>query len=286
MPTPLSGDPTWLGDLALNVIDDDGVEWTVTDNPGWPGSPATTLTVTQRQSDHGGYPSGSWLTPRNLTLAVTIHAPSQAQREQAVEALKAAASLSATSLRVLDAAYDRTATVRRQGETLVTRLGNDAEASMLLIASDPRLYSSTGYTGTCNLPSLSGGLVLPVTPPFTISAVVASGAITVANAGSIGARPLLRITGPATTPVVTLQLPDGSIQQLTFNAALGALDYLDLDCDQHTATLNGTAGRRGLLTVTGGWPEIPPTSSCQLYFNASTYSSAATLSAAWSDAWE
>src|SRR6185437_5068253 len=97
-------DPTWLGDLALNVIDDDGVSWIVTDIGGWTGAAATTQQVTQRQSDHGGYASGSWLTPKTLTPAVTIIAPSNALRDAAVETLKAAASLTATTMRVQEAA--------------------------------------------------------------------------------------------------------------------------------------------------------------------------------------
>jgi len=289
VPTPLAGDPTWLGDLALNVIDDQGVEWVVTANDGWAGSPDSTQQVTQRQADHGGYPSASYLAPRQLPLAVTIHAPSKTLREQAVETLKAAATLAATTLRVQQDSYDRTATVYRQAATLATAYGNTADVSVSLIAPDPRLYATAGYSASCQLPSITGGLTFPVTFPAVFSATVSSGSIPVGNLGNIGSRPLLRITGPCVTPLVTLQRPDGSVQQLTYNGTLGALDFLDLDCDRHTAILDGTASRRGLLTVTGGWPEIPPGATpdaCALDFNAASTTGAPTLTASWTDAWE
>lgn len=282
-------DPTWLGSLALNVKDDDGVEWVVTDTGGWSSGSATTQQVTQRQSDHGGYASGAWLVPKPLTPAVTITAPSKALRDIAVETLKAAASLTATTMRVQEAGYDRTRTVQRQGEPLVAKYGYSADVSLSLVAPDPRLYGTSGYTGSCNLPSTSGGLTFAFTFPFTFNATVSSGQIPVGNAGSIGSRPMLRITGPCVTPQVVLQNPDGSIQQLIYNGTLQTLDYLDLDCDRHTAILNGTASRRGLLTVTGGWPEISPGASADtaaLYFNASSTTGVPSLTASWFDAWE
>ncbi|MBS2962594.1 hypothetical protein KGA66_06015 [Actinocrinis puniceicyclus] len=289
MPTALDGDPTWLGDLPLNVIDDNGVAWIVTSTGGWSGGAATTQQVVQRQSDHGGYASGSWLTPKPLTPAVTIQAPTAALRDTAVEALKAAASLTATTMRVQEAGYDRTRTVQRQGEPLVTKYGTSAEVSLSLVAADPRLYSATGYTGSCGLPSVIGGLTFPAAFPLVFDATVSSGQIPVANIGTVGSRPMLRITGPCVTPVVTLQDPDGSVQQLIYNGTLQALDYLDLDCDRHTAIINGTASRRGLLTVAGGWPQIPPradVTTAALYFNANSTTGAPILTASWYDAWE
>ena len=289
MPTDLTGDPTWLGDLALNVIDDAGVEWIVTANDGWVGTPGTTQQLVQRQADHGGWPGTSYFTPRALPLAVTINAPSEALRDQAIAALKAAAALTATPMRVKDG-FDRTASVLRQGETLVNRFGNVAEVSLSLIAPDPRLYSTTQHTGLCNLPAIVGGLVFPITFPITFTGSVSSGAIPVSNQGNIDSPPLLRITGPVVTPVVTLQRSDGTVQQLTYQGSLGALDYLDLDCGpRRTAILNATASRRGLLTVTGGWPQIPPDTdgvSSTLFFNAASSSGTPALAASWNDAWE
>lgn len=290
MPTDLAGDPTWLGELPLNVTDDQGVEWIVTANEGWFGAPATTQQLVQRQAGHGGWPGTSYFAPRALPLAVTINAPSPDLREQAVAALKAAATLAATTLRVKDAFYDRSMSVLRQGETLVNRYGNAADVSLALIAPDPRLYSTTTHTGTCGLPSVIGGLVFPITFPITFTGSVSSGAIPVSNQGNIDSPPLLRISGPADTPVVTLQRSDGTVQQLTYQGSLGSLDFLDLDCGpRRTAILNASASRRGLLTVEGGWPQIPPDTdgaSSTLFFNAASTTGAPALAASWNDAWE
>jgi hypothetical protein len=289
MPTYLDGDPTWLGSLPLNVTDDAGVDWIVTGNGGWKGSPATTQQPTQRQTDHGAYPSAAYLTPRNLPLAVTIKAPDKSALDEAIEQIKAAATLTATTLRVQSARYDRTATVYAQGEVLVTEYGAAADVSLSLVATDPRLYGTVGYSASCNLPSTSGGLTFPIILPALFTATVSSGQIPVGNLGNIGSRPLLRITGPCVTPLVTLQRPDGGIQQLTYNGTLAALDFLDLDCDRHTAILDGTANRRGLLTVNGGWPEIPAgahSDECSLLFNAASTTGAPTLTASWADTWK
>lgn len=290
MPTPLAtGDPTWLGALALNATDDDGTDWVVTSNDGWAGSPGTTQQLVQRQADHGGWPAASYLTPRALPLAVTINARSPVLRDKAIAAIKAAATRTATTLRVKDG-YDRSASVLRQGETLVARYGNVAEVSLALVAPDPRLYSTDTHTGSCELPSVTGGLVFPVTWPITFTGSVSSGAIPAGNSGNIDAPPLLRITGPVVDPVVTVQRSDGLLQQLLYNGALGALDYLDLDCGPlHTALLNGDASRRGLLTVTGGWPQIPPDMdgvSTTFFFNAASSTGTPALSVSWNDAWE
>lgn len=290
MPTALAGDPTWLGALPLNVTDDQDVEWIVTGIDFFFGAPATTQQLVQRQADHGGWPGTSYFTPKGGPVTVTINAPSAALRDQAVSALKAAATLSATTLRVQDAFYDRTLWVMRQGETLVNRYGNAADISLSLIAPDPRLYSTAGHSGSCGLPSVTGGLVFPITFPIVFAGSVSAGAIPVGNQGNIDSPPLLRITGPVTTPVVTLQRSDGAVQQLAYQGSLGALDYLDLDCGpRRTAILNASASRRGLLTVTGGWPQIPPDADgvrSTLFFNAASTTGAPTLAATWNDAWE
>lgn len=290
MPTALDGDPTWLGDLALNVTDDDGIDWIVTGNDAWSASSATTLQIQQRQADHGGWPGTSFFTPKAIPLVVTIIAPSAILRDQAITALLDAATLTATTMRVKEAAYDRSRSVRRQGEPLIAKYGNAADVSLPLVAPDPRLYSSTAYTASCGLPSVTGGLTLPMTLPMTISAVVSSGSIPLGNAGKIDTLPLLRITGPVVQPVITLQRSDGIIQQLTYQGSLLDGDYLDLDCGNHTAILNGSAGRRGLLTVVGGWPAIPrdpddSSATSTLFFNCASTTGAPTLTVSWNDAW-
>lgn len=277
----------WLGTLQLNYVDSTGVSWTVEGLDGWYGSPTSTLNVVQRGAADGGWGGSAWLTPKLITMTVTLAGATAALLTAALDTLMSAATLTTTPLRVLErGGSDRTMQVRRGGEVLSTwqgSMGTSVTVSVPLIAEDPRKYSTTAYTGTCHLPSISGGLTAPLTAPITVNATVSSGQIPMSNAGSAACSPLLRIVGPVQQPVVTLQRADGSVQQLAYGGSLIAGDYLDLDCGAHTAILDGTASRRGL--VSGAWPTIPPNGSALLTFGAGAYDSSATLSATWYDTW-
>jgi hypothetical protein len=283
-------DPTvYLGAQQLAGTDGSGVSWDVQTLTGWYDSAAPTLRVAQREADHGGWGGGSWLTPRVLMLGVHLSAATPDAIVSALDVLGAAASLDASPLRLVEASgLDRTIQVRRNGEVLTTwdGIGGTAVAvSIPLIAADPRKYGTLPYSSSTMPPSSSGGLILPATLPAAFDAVVDSGQISCGNAGTIGSRPLLRITGPCTTPQVTLQLPDGSVQQLIYQGSLLAGEYLDLDCDAHTATADGTASRRGLIT--GTWLELPPGSSagCSAAFRVDTSGAGCQLTMTWYDAW-
>lgn len=285
MSTPIVAAPqVWLGSLPLCATDSAGVDWVVTNLAGWSGSAAPTLSVVQRGADHGGWGGTSWLQARQLTLTVYVIGPTRGAMLAALDTLNAAASLSPTPLRVLeDGGLDRTMQVRRNGEVVTTVTGVSALVSIPMIAEDPRKYSTSAHTGVCHLPSVTGGLAFPIAFPIAFNAVVSSGQIQVSNAGTIASAPLQRIYGPVQQPIVTLQRSDGTIQQLTYNATLSSTDYLDLDCGAHTAVLDETASRRGL--VSGDWPMIPPGQSATLAFSAGAYSSAAQLAATWYDTW-
>lgn len=288
MTAALGPEPTiWLGAQQINGVAAAGVAWVVEGIDGWYGSAAPTLAVVQRGADDGGWGGSSWLTPKIVTLTVTMTAAVTPLLLAALDTLTAAASLAATPLRVLElSGLDRTVTVRRNGEVLAAWEGSGGTTvtvSIPLVAEDPRKYSTTAHTGTCNLPSVTGGLTFPVVFPAVFNAVVSSGSIQVANAGTIACAPLLRIYGPVQQPIVTLQRSDGTIQQLTYNDTLGASDYLDLDCSAHTCILDGSASRRGSLA--GDWPMIPPGSAAVLAFAAAAPSPTAQLTATWWDTW-
>jgi hypothetical protein len=149
---------------------------------------------------------------------------------------------------------------------------------------DPLVYSG-GVAGEhsviLGLPSATGGLTVPVTVAFTIDATVTAGRVNITNAGNATTGLMLRIDGPVIEPRVTVQSAAGPVQ-LRYNDTLGVGDFLELDTRAHTAILNGTASRRGL--VSGDWPLLEP-GEWEVAFDAATYDPDARLTVTWRDAW-
>src|SRR5690242_2569299 len=194
-----------LGGIVCNGgPDDTGVKWTCRTLQGW-GSPAGTLSVMQRQQDHGGWGGGSWLKPRVLVAAGLLEAPDPASARQAVDRLCAAISLDAFTLVVSQPDIERQCLVRRDDEVLVTwETDSTLSWSVQLIAQDPRRYATTQITASTGLPSSTGGLTWPVTWPAVWAATVTSGVLGMDLEGNIASRPRFVIAGPCSDPVITL----------------------------------------------------------------------------------
>lgn len=269
--------------LSLGVVDAVGVAWVLTGLDGWDSPDTRTMQYAERQADHGSWAGPTYLTARVLTLTGTIVALDQPTLETAMEQLRAAVGIADVTLTVWET-VPKQCTVRRSGKLLIQRqTDRTATYSVLVTAPDPRRYSSTLQQATTGMPATAGGLVLPVTTPVTIPTSSAGGSITAANAGSMATRPLLTITGAVAQPTVIVQHPDGTTATLSYSDVLTDGDMLVLDCDAHTAVLNGSASRRRYLS--GPWPEIGPGTSVSLLFRAASGDATATLTAAWRSAW-
>lgn len=158
-----------------------------------------------------------------------------------------------------------------------------ATYSALVTAPDPRRYSTVLQSQTTGLPSVTGGLTLPVVLPITFSTTSTGGAFTLINEGSIATRPTFTVTGPAATFVISCTRPGGSITQLTYSDSIGVGDTLIIDTDAHTVMLNSTVSRRRYLS--GTWPEILPGSSLSVQWSALAYDAAAMLTGTCRSAW-
>lgn len=272
-----------LGTLPLDVVDDAGVTWATTGLSGWRGSPSTTVQVTQRPADHGGWASATpRLTPRQLELTLYIQAPDTTSMDAAYEQLLAAAGTGPVTLQVSEGSLTRQATVYRNGEILPTDDGGYwATYSVPLVAPDPRKYAGV-QSGSTALASGSGGLVLPAAMPLVLSYTGTGGTITAANPGTIATALTLTIAGPVQAPQVVTSYPDGTISVLAYSQSLAAGEVLTIDAGAHTATIGGTSVRRYL---TGPWPLVPPASAVVLQFRAAVYSAPAVLTATWRPAW-
>jgi hypothetical protein len=280
----LDGLQATLGSVALGAIDENGVAWYLQTLEGW-DSPDNRAEFIEREGDHGAWASPVYLGSRPITLAGTIVAPSRPVLELAMDQLRAAAGLTDTVLTVGEA-VPKQAVVRRSGKPLMQYVTDTvASYSVMVTAADPRRYDTTLQTGSTGLPVSSGGLTLPAVLPWTLSATTVAGQVAAFNAGTFDTRPVLVLDGPVTAPRIVAQLPDGTVQFLTYSQDLAAGEQLVIDTDAHTVILNGQASRRRFLTILNGWPTIPAQSMITFQFRASTYTSSALLTARWRSAW-
>lgn len=284
--TSLGGRRVDLGTIQFGLVDASGVAWRIGADglQGW-DSAEVRSTITQRQAAHGAWMGPVYLGERIITLAGTIVAPTSVLLDQAVEQLLAAAPLETgtTTLTVWEAT-PKQATVRQSGKPLVKyETDTIASWSLLLTAPDPRRYGTTLRTAATNLPSTTGGLSLPAAMPWTMSAVTATGFLSLLNEGSITSLPTLAIAGPVHAPTVSVRYPDGTVQTLAYSQDLLSGEVLTLDCAAHTAAIGGASRRRYL---SGPWPQIPASSTVQMLFASTTYNASATLTATWRPAWK
>ncbi|KUN34836.1 hypothetical protein AQJ30_27600 [Streptomyces longwoodensis] len=280
----LGGLSATLGGVTLGAVDAEGVAWHLQTLEGWDSSEVR-AEYTDREADHGAWASPVYLGSRPITLGGKIVAPTQRLLERAMEQLRAAAGLTDTVLSVWETEPKQTV-VRRSGKVLLQyETSTVATYSVMVTAADPGRYAVDVGTGTTGLPTTSGGLTPPLTPPLVSNAVTVSGEITAENTGTIPTRLLLTITGPADGPQVFTQMPDGTVVILSYTDVLYDGDQLVIDTAAKTCVLNGVVSRRRYLTVPSGWPAIPAQASVSLQFRARYYNPTAKLTAQWRSAW-
>lgn len=154
-----------------------------------------------------------------------------------------------------------------------------AKVQVEVTAPDPLIYSLTQHTASTGLPSPTAGLTFPVTFPATFGAST-GGSMQVVNAGNETTYPQITITGPCTSPIVTL----GSAFMRS-NVTLGASDVLVIDMGAGTITLNGTASRQNTETTGSSFFGIPPGTWTIGVGSADSSAVSATFTTAWYDAW-
>lgn len=262
MATRLFASGVDLDGLDLSGVDDRGVDITLNKIDGWAGSPASTLTVTQRAGDHGGWSSSNpRFKSRVLTLAGTVTADDPALVRDTVDLLNDAAALDPVKLTVTESGRDRWCMVQRQDDVLIDdTIAHAVTFSMQLVAVDPRKYGDTIVQST-HLPTVSGGLTWPLTWPVRWDGVATSGVISIDNPGNIASPVKLRIDGPIDGPRVT-HLASGKTLMFSTSLALAAGDWLDVDMARREVLANGQVSRntwvvdRGFFDLDPGVNEI------------------------------
>jgi hypothetical protein len=283
----LSYQPAWSPEpfvIPFGGIDANGVSWMLLSVTGWDGPP-TVGQIVQRSADHGGWPSAQYYGPRLITLDVMISAPTQAARDVAKQQLIQACPVSDLATFTYNEPVPKLAYVRQNGSANITFKSStlaDIEATIPLVAPDPRKYSTIPLTETATLPPpVINPLALPLTLPigFPGSVPPVASAISLVNSGTFETRPIITVTGPISDPSIVNATTGQAITWTGLNMA--ASDQLVISTDSRQAFLGGVFAP---ADVTSAWFVMQPGSS-QIYLTGDTFEGGATISVVWSSCW-
>lgn len=279
--SPAVGVPT---DLELGVVDANGIAWMLRSWQGMDGV-ATAGQVVQKGGDHGAWATPQWYGPRTITLTIHATASTQALRNVARATLQQAIPVGVgggSDLATLrwDEPTPVQMAVRRSGAIVETYSTlRDVEFSVVLVAPDPRKYSTVLHQVTVVPGVLPAGLAPPLTPPLTLPAGAPPMEATATNAGSSETGPLVTIYGPVVAPGVVNLLTG---QQVKYSAlTLAAGDVLVIDFLNRSATYNGSYRT---ADVASSWSMLLP-GVATTYQMLGTPSSGASMTVSWRDAW-
>lgn len=124
------------------------------------------------------------------------------------------------------------------------------------VALDPFIYADAESSVSTGLPQFTGGLTVPLTVPFAVSARLSEGFIDITNSGTAPTPMVWRLDGPAPQPRVVVQFADGTVAQLRYPFLVPSGQYLEINTGTRTVLLNGKTDRRGY--VIGEFPNLPP----------------------------
>lgn len=158
---------------------------------------------------------------------------------------------------------------------------NSTPVQIVLKAEDPAIYSSTLNTLILAAQSLATtGRSYNKSFNYGYGGAGNTSTTTLTNGGNKNVGAQIVINGSCTNPRI-LNDTQGLYLALDINLAPG--DYVTLDLQYRTITLNGSAGRRNSLTTGSQWWLFPP-GDTQLRLQADTFTSA-TATITYRDAW-
>jgi hypothetical protein len=281
-----------LGGLPLYGESAGGVNWYIEEDgvDGWWGLPASTISPQQRSRANGAWAGDAWLSARNISISGIITAPTRSLALGALDLVKSAATLSATTLTIVEVgamidgavslgsvtvvdngdgtitlswpgsssgtitidaeSEPLTAAVRRTDELLSEWINDTSVRFSIQFVAMDPRKVGTVRSGSTGLPSTSGGFTFPMTFPLTITATTVAGQVTLENPGTTTGKVTFRIDGPITGPVIT-HVNSGKSLTFASSIVIPAGDWIDVDMDARTVLQNGTASRSAWVTERG-----------------------------------
>jgi len=236
----------------------------------------------ERARAHGRIAGPLFASSRTVTLTGLVRS---SDMRADLDVLAAAFPLSDV-LRVLSWRLRGTADVRRvyarvrrrsMPTTLDSVSSGVTQVTVQFDCPDPRVYSDALRSGSTGVGSVTGGLSFPHGFPHGFG-LATPGTVATTNVGSVPAPWVATLTGPLTSPRVSL--PDGGGDLRLAGFVLGDGQTLVLDSAERTVML-GSASRYGALTLRE-WFHIPVGGSSVALGAASGTGS---MSIEWRDTW-
>lgn len=282
---PFAGDMTGLiGALAFGA----GTPYKLVGLSGWQAMAAAPLggaqSLAPKQTRNGSWPLDFWSPSRVVTLALTIE-DSLDSFQGSVDALLTATQPGANvTVGVQVGGVYTTVTGQISNRDAPTGLeyptGYTAAAVEVTCAEARRF--GLEVSATTPLPMSTGGLTFPATWPAVWAATSATGVATLANPGNTDGPVWLQINGPVTAPMVT-HVGAGAPDVFAYSGSISAGDWLAVDMENRVVLYNGQSSRNNLVT-SRGWSSLEPGTNT-FAFNASSYSSSASLVVTGMPAW-
>lgn len=250
-----------------DVRDAQGVQWILTKEEGFWGTPGNNATLSPRLNKHGMYRSPGWKKERTVSLTGRCYHPDYAVLRQAEAEVLGLLSDPTTpgKLTCYSEIGELTCDVYLDDAILCTPLDivsePGVEFSIQVVAPDPRKFSTETQTQTVGLPQDSGdgldftevvapdsnpGLYFGVGSPttgLTFGTFNGAGFMTLFNVGTAPASPQYIFYGPLTNPILTT----GTGYSMKYNGTLAAGEFLTVEPASPSVILNGTSSKRELL---------------------------------------
>jgi hypothetical protein len=154
------------------------------------------------------------------------------------------------------------------------------------IARDPATQTATAWPGSSNNPGRTYNLIPNRIYPGSGGAPVSADLY---SPGDVLVKPVLRIYGPVSAPVVAFSGGNGVIAFLP-TMGLSAGHYVEVDCDAKTAYLDGNRANNVLglvdwasIAVNNGWPRLPPLTHVTMTMTGQSTSGVTQAQAFWND---
>lgn len=126
-----------------------------------------------------------------------------------------------------------------------------------LFAGDPLVYSVAETSTVISLAVSGGGFTFPEVFPLIFAGGGSSGTANIVNAGNAPSPPRFRIDGPVTDPRIRSDTAD---KDLLFDLTVDSGDWVDINVQNRSVLLNGTASRYSAL-IEAEWFDLAPGSN-------------------------